>query len=210
MSYKVTSADGAVLLSGTDTAYLDAAASINAIEFFDIINSSVATMKNIKVITYTAPELSTPNPTNAPTTEPTLNPTDAPTPEPPKDYGIGDVTVTDGTITTAIKLDKDTASAVMLAATYDSEGRLTGITSVDVADIKTDEEKSVTLTFAEPLAEGTPVKLCLFDALKTQKPLCEAKGITVPAHSAQLSDLFDTDAMVDIFDAIDEIEMISE
>ena len=205
LSYKVTSADGAVLLSGTDTA-----ASINAIEFFDIINSSVATMKNIKVITYTAPELSTPNPTNAPTTEPTLNPTDAPTPEPPKDYGIGDVTVTDGTITTAIKLDKDTASAVMLAATYDSEGRLTGITSVDVADIKTDEEKSVTLTFAEPLAEGTPVKLCLFDALKTQKPLCEAKGITVPAHSAQLSDLFDTDAMVDIFDAIDEIEMISE
>lgn len=166
-------------------------------------------------------------PTIAPTDKPdnTIAPTDKPdettapttgpdaTEQPSGEYGIGDVTVVDNTITTVVKLNADTESAAFIAASYDTDGRLTALTAVDVADIKADEEKQVSAAFAEPLAEGTQVKLFLFDSIAGQKPLCDAKGITVPSQSAQLSDiveLFDTDLMVVEDDTVDEIEFITE
>ncbi|MDO5397306.1 MAG: Ig-like domain-containing protein [bacterium] len=162
-----------------------------------------------KPITTTAPS-STPEQTGKP--DETAAPTTGPdtTDQPSGDYGIGDAAVADNTITTSVKLNADAESAVFIAASYDADGRLTALTAADVSDIKADEEKQVSAVFTEPLAEGVPVKLCLFDSIASQKPLCGAKGITVPAQSAQLSELFDTDAMVDVYDAIDEVESITE
>lgn len=217
ISYKITSADGTVLLSGTDVSYLDNTTTINAIEFLDTIDSAVATIKNIKVTTYSLPGDSTPPPTSPtvpPTTKPdeTTSPTTGPdvTEQPSVDYGIGDSTVTDNTVTTVIKLDADAEAATFIAASYDSDGRLTALTTAAVSDIRADEEKQISAAFAEPLAEGTAVKLCLFGSLAGQKPLCDAKGITVPAQSAQLAELFDAGAMVEEDDAVDEIEIITE
>lgn len=214
LSYIVTDTSGNKLLSGTDKAYYDADTEINAIGYIDTINSQEAKIKNVKVITYSAPgsETASPSPSSTPseTESPSPSPSAGPTNTPSGDYGIGEITAADNTVTAVFKLGRDVSDVKAVSAVYDENGRLTAVSLKTIDEISADEEASVQFTFADSLAEGSSLKVSLLSSTEKPEPLCNAKGYTVPSASAILSELPELDELVQIDETADEIENVIE
>ena len=164
----------------------------------------------------TAPT-ATPKPAD-PTTAPTATPKPAdPTTPPAPDYGMDNVRIAgDGaakTATVSVTIDKAADAPVILAVSYDSSGRLTGVkTTAVAAPIAADTAADVTAELPE-VPDGGKCALMLLDKLAADgmEPLCEAKEITDDLAAASLSEaaeLAEADAViglaVDFYDMTDE------
>ena len=172
LSYTVKDAMNNVLLSGEDISYLDSGMeSINGIEFFDIINSSVAKIKNVKVTTFIEEGEATPAPTDEATPTPTAGSASDPT-EPPTQVPEYDITVDNAVIDgDKVKLDvtnntEDPANAIMIVASY-NDGVLCGLS------VSTDSviEAGGTLTLEADAPQSETYKVMLWDGLGSMNKL---------------------------------------
>ena len=166
------------------------------------------------MITYSAPgsETASPSPSSTPseTESPSPSPSAGPTNTPSGDYGIGEITAADNTVTAVFKLGRDVSDVKAVSAVYDENGRLTAVSLKTIDEISADEEASVQFTFADSLAEGSSLKVSLLSSTEKPEPLCNAKGYTVPSASAILSELPELDELVQIDETADEIENVIE
>lgn len=144
----ITISEGSsVLMSRTDLPYLNDI-TINAIEFGDIINNSVATMKNVKVVTYESPE-----------------------PQPSSKIEVGTPSAADGRISIKVKNNNTTSQPVkLIAAAYDENDVLTGISISEDKTLAAGESADITAD----MPDGGRLKLMLWDTVETMKNLIDA------------------------------------
>lgn len=193
LSYSIADQYGSVLLSGDDMSYLDSGLeTINGIEFFDTINDSVGYMKNIKVITYRDPsepteepsetpteavteepsetptETVTEEPSESPTETVTQEPTAAPSENPAEGLEIEEPVLAEGVVSiTVSNISDEVKSVKLLVASYDSEGRLIGLSLSEDAEVSPDG--TVTVEAGAPTEVN--YKVMLWNGLASNVPL---------------------------------------
>ena len=133
--------------------YLDSGLeTINGIEFFDTISDSVGYMKNIKVITYRDPSEPTEKPTEEPSESPTEtvteDPTEAPSEDPAEGLEIEEPVLAEGVVSITVSNSSGEVKSVkLLVASYDSEGRLIGLSLSEDAEVSPDGTVTVAVSY---------------------------------------------------------------